>query len=161
MQLSLHSHSRLCHPPVPHISALHPIRSQTRLPVDTFIYVTFTIAAGLCIGLPQVASTDGNDGTIYWSSDKKMPAIVGAETPQVIKQLVAGLDLDIAASDTQFAVHTGGPAILKGTQAALGLSDDQMQVNAQVHPCCVHCRAAFHYLPTLLSTLVYAVHSTH
>ena len=79
------------------------------------------------ICLPQVTSTDSNDA-IMWASDRKLPCVVGADTPQVIKQLVAGLEFDIAACDTQFVVHTGGPAILKGTQDALGLPDDQMQV---------------------------------
>ena len=77
--------------------------------------------------LDLVTSTDTN-GAILWNSDRKMPAVVGAETPHVIKQLAAGLDFDVAANDTQFVVHTGGPAILKGTQDVLGLPDEQLQV---------------------------------
>ena len=76
----------------------------------------------------QVTSTDGNNA-ILWYSDRKLPECVGADTPLVIKQLVAGLDHEIAACDTQFVVHTGGPAILKGTQDVLGLPHDQMQVS--------------------------------
>lgn len=93
-----------------------------------------------CIPPVQVTSTDSNDA-ILWSSDRKLPTTVGNDTPKVIKQLVAGLDFDIAASDTQFVVHTGGPAILKGTQEVLGLPDEQMQVSRIVaaQPQSIHC----------------------
>ena len=57
-----------------------------------------------------------------------MPATVGADTMPVVKQLTAGLEFTIPADDIQYAVHTGGPAILRGTQEALGVGDEQLQV---------------------------------
>ncbi|KAK9807174.1 hypothetical protein WJX73_003677 [Symbiochloris irregularis] len=89
-----------------------------------------TGASLLAMGsLDVVTSTDGNSNSIHWNSDMRMPPLVEKETPEIIRELVSGLDFEIAADDTQFVVHTGGPAILTGTQNALGITAEQMQAS--------------------------------
>ena len=79
----------------------------------------------------QVVSQDCN-GSIRWRSDRQMPAIVGSETLPVVKRLMAGLNFEIASGDIQYVVHTGGPAILRGTQSALKVPDEQLQVKRRL-----------------------------
>jgi len=65
-----------------------------------------------------------NDSTIHLYLDKQLPYAVFNYIPNMINNLLEQYQINII--QCQFAVHTGGPKIIRGIQQCLNLKDEQL-----------------------------------
>jgi chalcone synthase len=65
-----------------------------------------------------------NDSSIHLYLDKQLPYAVFNYVPHIINQLLKEYQINIF--QCQFAVHTGGPKIIRGIQKCLNLKDEQL-----------------------------------
>lgn len=65
-----------------------------------------------------------SDSSIHLYLDKQLPYAVFDYLPKMVHHLLSEHQIDISLC--QFAVHTGGPKIIRGVQDCLGLKDEQV-----------------------------------
>ena len=65
-----------------------------------------------------------SDSSIHLYLDKQLPYAVFKHLPKLVHQLLNEHQIDLSVC--QFAVHTGGPKIIRGVQDCLGLKDEQV-----------------------------------
>lgn len=65
-----------------------------------------------------------NDSKIHLYLDKNLPYAVFDHVPTLVNQLISKYNINIDLC--QFAVHTGGPKIIRGIKQCLNLKDEQL-----------------------------------